>query len=259
MSESPLTPNTLSSHFGTVAFYYRPGDGPLTVCVHGIGSSKAIFSGIFVNDYFKNRPILAVDMLGHGGSEAARGVTFSIEEHAAAISQVIQSILTPAQSVRLACHSVGGAVGVLLARGLGERVEAFVSIEGNLIGSDCGLITRRTISVSLETFLSRLRGELAVEIAAQGEDTTDFLATSGEVFYTTARSVVSLCDSGQLLSIFKDELRCRRAYIYGDRNSDMEILRRLGDVAAFGVSKSGHCMMLDNPEEFYEKLWKALS
>jgi len=229
------------------------------VCVHGIGSSKAIFSGIFVSEYFQNRPILAVDMIGHGSSEAAPGVAFSIEEHAAAIDEVIQSVLATSQSLRLACHSVGGAVGVLLSRGLGERVGAFVSIEGNLIGSDCGLITRRTISVPLETFLARLRGELAVEIAAQGQDTTDFLATSGEVFYATARSVVSLCDSGELLSIFKDELRCRRAYIFGDRNSDMEILRHLGDIPAFGVSKSGHCMMLDNPEEFYEKLSKTLS
>ena len=244
---------------GDIGYQRRSGDGPLIVFVHGIGASKSIFKGVFSSEHFNGADLLLVDMLGHGDSRAAESVGFSMEEHAAGLEDLIRHIAGPDRHILFACHSVGGAVGVLLARNLGERVKALVSIEGNLIGSDCGLITRRTISVPLDKFLTELRPQLAKEIAAKGEDPADFLATSGDVFFATARSVVSWCDSGKLLSLFLGTLTCKRAYIYGDRNADMEILHRLGGVATVSVSGSGHCMMLDNPPEFYDNLWRVFT
>ena len=77
-------------------------------------------------------------------------------------------------------------------------------------------------------------------------------------FYKSAESLVRWSDSGDLLSRFKN-LRCKKSYFYGEKNSDLDVLHRLNTIEKVMIGKSGHFMMNDNPDEFYSRLRTFLS
>lgn len=233
------------------------GTGPtLLLCIHGIGSSRKIFSEIF--SAYKDDPsrtIVAVDLPGHGLS--GPGSDYSLESHATSVRAVVNKFTDSCRQIELLCHSVGGAVGLLLSSGLPLPLKFFINVEGNLIAEDCGLITRRSTSVPFPNFKESLRAEIAGDICAQGEDPSDFLGTEARVFYDTAASAVAWSDSGKLLEMFLS-LVPAAAYIYGERNRDMAILKRLGAVPTYEIPKSGHSMMVDNPSAFYRTVKEIL-
>ena len=233
-----------------IAYSLRRTEVPLVCCLHGIGSSRHVFASLFDQEELENCTILTIDMMGHGDSGPSLR-DYSMSAHAAVCKELIAALDLSQRPISLICHSVGGAVGVLLASGLGDQLKGFLNLEGNLIAEDCGLITRRTISRSYEDFVATDRAILAAEIAAQGEDNAAFLRCVPEAFYRTAQSVVEWSDSGKLLEIFVEQLTCRREYILGDRNNAMPILSKLPGITKVAISDSGHVMMLDNPPGFH--------
>jgi pimeloyl-ACP methyl ester carboxylesterase len=193
-------------------------------------------------------------MLGHGSSSSSEADDYTVESHAGSSSELLEVLELTYLPVTLICHSAGGAVGLALAKLLLNRLTGFINLEGNLIGEDCGLATRWTSTMSFTDFLERGRNTLAEKIASQGEDTSYFMATDPKAFYKMAHSVVSWSDSGHLLSTFLFELSCSRLYVYGEKNWDMPILSRLAPVPAVAIPCSGHVMMVDNPNIFYQTI-----
>jgi pimeloyl-ACP methyl ester carboxylesterase len=242
----------------SLAYTLRNCDGPLIVCLHGIGSSRKIFAPIFEQKLLSHYAIITIDMMGHGESGPSMVHGYSMNAHAHAIYELLATLELSRVPTTLICHSVGGAVGLLLAQLLGEQLRGFLNLEGNLIAEDCGLITRRTITQSFDAFVRVGREQLAAEIKAQGEDNSYFLQCLPEAFYKTAESVVEWCDSGELLTIFVDELTCPREYVFGDANHSMPILSKLGQIRATSIPHSGHVMMVDNPHKFYRAIGEFL-
>ncbi len=54
----------------------------------------------------------------------------------------------------LVCHSMGGAIGVVAGRRLPD-LAGFISVEGNLIADDCGLVSRGVAEQSADDFKER--------------------------------------------------------------------------------------------------------
>jgi pimeloyl-ACP methyl ester carboxylesterase len=159
---------------------------------------------------------------------------------------------------------MGGAIGLLTAETLGSKLKTFVNVEGNLLGEDCGILSRKTISVPFETFSSTLFDQLQEMMARSEEKGTRLWAswckkTAPYAFYKSAESLVAWSDSGDLLKKFQ-LLPVRKTYIYGKNNfhSLTKQLQHLQSIPSFGVARSGHFVMNDNPQDFYRVLSRFL-
>jgi pimeloyl-ACP methyl ester carboxylesterase len=148
-------------------------------------------------------------------------------------------------------HEYELAVALLFSPSFHRRVLTFASAEGNLIGDDCGLLSRGISNAAFEDYLSALFRTQLAEFS--DHDQFRLGQTNPQAMHQSARSLVRWSDSGELLLRFK-RLTCRKCYIWGEKNGSMPVLRRLEGVATYMIPRSGHGMMTDNPEDFYSTL-----
>ena len=153
---------------------------------------------------------------------------------------------------------MGGAIGLLLAEKLSNKLISFTNIEGNLVSEDCGLLSRKTISVSFEEFKKNVFAELKSEIKELNNKSSklwlEWIEKSNTLaFYSSSGSLVKWSDSRKLLAKFKN-LKTKNVYFYGDKNSEMKVLNELGNMRKIEIYNSGHFVMNDNPEQFYTRL-----
>ena len=134
-----------------------------------------------------------------------------------------------------------------------EEAASFANLEGNLVSEDCGLISRKTIGVTLEAFESEYFPFFRKQFREE-EGTRLYLDHSDPyAFYRSSESLVAWTDSGDLLERFM-ALRCRKAYFHGERNAKLAALDRLAGVEKIAIPRSGHFMMNDHPDGFYASL-----
>ncbi len=73
-------------------------------------------------------------------------------------------------------------------------------------------------------------------------------------FYESSKSLFKWSASGKLLNMFL-KLKSEKSTFIEVNNSEMEVLKSLkSKIRTIPISNSGHFMMLDNPQEFYQKL-----
>jgi pimeloyl-ACP methyl ester carboxylesterase len=160
-------------------------------------------------------------------------------------------------TIHIVAHSMGGAVALLLPDEILEGTKTFTNVEGNLIGADCGIISREIISIPPEVFESDFFPELRDRFNSFGEGYAAIDSTSTDALYKSAESLVAWSDSNKLLEIFL-ALPCRKAYFFGDKNSDLPTVTRVEDVRKVKIKQSGHFPMNDNPKDFYDELYNFL-
>jgi pimeloyl-ACP methyl ester carboxylesterase len=238
----------------------RDSGGELVFFIHGLGCAGESFAGAWDHPALSRYSLLAVDLPGFGASPAPEDFSCSLEDYAALCREIIRHV--PHEKIHLAGHSMGGSIAVLLAGLIPGGPASLMNIEGNLIGADCAT-SRRTAAVSYESFRARLMRQLIIAARSSEERGmrlwAEWSAKSDPLAFTkSARSLVAWSDSGDLLRRFL-ALPCRRAYFYGERNRMMPALSRLGETPTVMVSRSGHFLMIDNPDEFYTKLATSIS
>jgi pimeloyl-ACP methyl ester carboxylesterase len=216
------------------------------VFLHGLGCSKESFDEAYGFSGLAGFRLLAVDLVGYGESSRPPDFSYSMEEQAE-ILRLLLDEMNPAK-VHIVAHSMGGAVGLLLAKEIEDRLGSFVNVEGNLIGSDCGLISRKAISIPYGEFRDGMFGKVTTRGPMLWREMSAKSDPWG--FYKSSESLVEWSDSEKLLEIFAG-LKTSKVYVYGDQNSDMEILQRLGAIEKVAIPESGHFVMNDNPREFY--------
>lgn len=240
-----------------LAHRYRKGGSELILFIHGIGCSKDSFVHVWENSGFEKYSLLTVDLIGFGDSPKLADFSYSMEDQADACMHLLQSF--EFERIHIVGHSMGGAVALLLAGKIEDKLESFVSAEGNLIGADCGLVTRKTISYDFDEFEKVKFGSFIEANEASADKSLKLWAgmlrkCSPLAFYKSAQSLVEWSDSGRLLQLFL-ALKTRKAYIHGDRDSKTDVLGMLQGIEKISVEGSGHFVMTDNPVEFYKKLY----
>jgi len=235
-----------------LAVKMRISGNALLLFIHGLGCAKENFDGVWTNQDLKEYSIIAPDLPGFGDSPGLADYSYDLEDHA----DICRSLLDcyPGHSVHIIGHSMGGAVGIILAEKIAERLASFINVEGNLIGHDC-TVSRKKASVSFEDFEKRQLPGMIMATAMSpepGRRLWSVLLKKADKrgLYCSSRSLVAWSDSGVLLEKFR-RLNCKRIYIHGDRNSSMPVLRRLEGISVSRISHSGHFPMNDNPVEFY--------
>lgn len=238
-----------------ISLMARESGHDLIFFIHGLGCSQNTFADSWRFEGLNAYSIVTIHLPGFGGSLMKDDFSCDMKAHADICHKVLS--LFPHYRVHIVGHSMGGAVGVLLAEMINERLGSFVNVEGNLIGHDC-TVSRKKASVSFEEFLSKQVPALILTTSLSDEPgrrmwSQNIRMADKKALYLSSRSLVEWSDSGFLLKRFK-ELVCPKVYIYGERNSCLHVLSFLKTIQTVSISKSGHFPMNDNPEEFYQFL-----
>jgi pimeloyl-ACP methyl ester carboxylesterase len=238
-------------HEYEVATTFRQRGGEMVFLIHGLGCSKASFRDIWLRDEFSDYSILALDLIGFGDSTKSDMFSYKMEDHAAVCAKVVKKLA--ARKVHIVAHSMGGAIGLLLPPWFLESVKSFANLEGNLTSEQCGVVSRKTVSVPLEKFEKDVLPDLK-NLSKNLGDGRFFLDSSLPFgFYKSAESLVDWSDSGELLTRFIQS-PCKKCYFYGQENAGMAVLGRLDGIEKVMIGNSGHFLMNDNPDEFFPRL-----
>jgi pimeloyl-ACP methyl ester carboxylesterase len=219
------------------------------VCLHGLGTSSATFDDLKQSAALAGCEFITPDCAGHvrAVNEAYQGDPLVFT--AGKISAMIEKL---GKSVTLVGHSMGGVLAMLVAEKIPARIAGVISIEGNLISEDCGLISRRIADAADLESVIKLRKEViatALQFKNAGWEawTKDIAQVAPGVLKDYASSLVKLSDSGHLLKIFTS-LDKPKAYIYGDDYIGHPVIKRLGAVPSHHAPGTGHFIMQDAPE-----------
>jgi pimeloyl-ACP methyl ester carboxylesterase len=239
----------------TISLRSRESGHDIIFFIHGLGCAQNNFDDAWNAEGLANYSIVTIDLPGFGGSAMNDGFSCDMKEYAEICCNVLS--LFPRNKIHIVGHSMGGAIGVLLADMIRDRLASFVNVEGNLVSQDC-TTSRRKASVSYEEFISKQLPGLILTTSLSDEPGRKMWShtmrnSDKKSLYLSSRSLVAWSDSGQLLKIFK-ELDCPRVYLYGEKNSFLHVLSFLGAVQTVAISQSGHFPMIDNPEGFYRFL-----
>jgi pimeloyl-ACP methyl ester carboxylesterase len=226
----------------------------LIFLVHGLGCSKDSFHHLWNRNDFDDYSVLALDLAGFGESSKSNRFSYTMEAQARICAEILTKFSF--KKLHIVAHSMGGAVALLLPDEILNGTKTFTNIEGNLTGADCGIISRKIISVPQEAFVSFFP-VFRDKFNSFGERYAAIDSTTADALYKSAESLVAWCDSNKLLDIFLS-LPCRKAYFFGDENADLPTLTRIGDVQKVKINQSGHFPMNDNPKDFYGELYKFL-
>lgn len=236
----------------------------LLLFIHGLGCTKESFDGAFTAEVLSNYDILIPDLIGFGASDKPRDFSYTLEEQANILEQLIKPIAY--EKISLIAHSMGGAIGGLLAYTLAQqskpRLDHFINVEGNLAIKDCGLISRNTAAQSLEEFETKGYNEFLSELinssrADLREWAVWYRKASPQAVHASARSMVSWSDSGELLTKFNT--LNKRAYISGVNDPKAYMLpelRRTG--TGIHLLPADHFMMIEKPLLFYTEVASIL-
>jgi pimeloyl-ACP methyl ester carboxylesterase len=234
---------------------YRKSGKDMILLIHGLGCIKESFEEITKQSAFDQYTILAPDLIGYGKSDKPDAFSYNMEDQANVLKKLLEQI--PYENVHIVVHSMGGAIGLLLAKEL-PRIASFTNIEGNLIPEDSGLLSRKTAGVTFDEFNASVFDELRDMMSSVNEYGAKLWIVwtrqcSPRAFYNSAISLMQWSDTGELLQIFLN-LPCKKMYMYGDKNVSMPIVSKLDASIKVEIPDSGHFVMNDNPEVFYKEL-----
>ncbi|MDO9398052.1 MAG: alpha/beta hydrolase [Herbiconiux sp.] len=101
-------------------------DRPVVVMIHGIASSSATFYAL-IPLVERSHRVVAIDLLGFGGSPVPPGAEYTLEEHVAAIAHTIRSLRLDRPFI-LVGHSLGCLIGARYAATHEEHVQKLVLV-----------------------------------------------------------------------------------------------------------------------------------
>ena len=233
----------------TMAVQYKRGEKGTIVCIHGLGCTQDSFKGIW-SPKFKSYSRLTFDLIGFGDSAKPASFPYTMEAHA----DVCHALMTylDIDTLHVVAHSMGGAVALLLAEKIPEKVRSFVNVEGNLIGEDCTM-SREVVRMPYPDFEKTFT---QMKQKMKGKDRLSrllyaWLCKSDPYgFYYSAKSLIEWSDSGKLLDLFLT-LPMKKVYVYGDENARAPVLDVIEKIKTVPILNSGHFMMVENPQAFY--------
>ncbi len=244
-----------------IAKLFKKNGDNLILFIHGLGCAKECFIGAWKIEEFNNFSLLATDLVGHGQSSSPATFSYTIKDQAERI--MIELDNQPWKKVSIVAHSMGGAIGLFLAEILGNRLDAFINVEGSL--NVAGPASRIAASVPYEEFskttFDNLRHNLALSANPGWEHWAKWMQHADPLgFYRSSRDLIELIRNDELVIRF-NQLKTKKIYLYGDqsfKNLD-RVLSAIPDIQKVNIPDSGHFPMIENPNFFYSIIKQNLS
>ncbi|MCB2100226.1 MAG: alpha/beta fold hydrolase [Rhodobacterales bacterium] len=232
----------------------------LILFVHGLACAGASFDG--AGAYPALGETWAPDLPGHGGRPVPEGCDGTME----ALAEDLRAGLAARDYHRLhlVAHSMGAAPALLLAdRGAEIRLASFVNIEGNLIGADCSLLSRRASAMPPRDFRA-IHWPKLVTAASEARDPAvrtwaGWMAQADPAaVHAACGSLVAWSDGGELLARYR-ALAVPKVYVHGGTSALPEVLAALEGTPVQAFDGAGHFVPTAAPDRFYPWLadWLA--
>ena len=253
------TPFEIETRMATLSGARHDGSGPTVLFLHGLGSSSDDIANAAEHAEMKTYRIEAIDLPGHRSSRwRMQNETDSVLACVDLLSDYIAEHIEG--ELAIVGHSLGGAVGVLLADRLDERCRGFIDIEGNLIDSDCGALSLPTtarLDWERDELFRMIDGHLASNPVGGTQEYLDQYrenVTDHREWVTYTRALVDHSAEGSLLQRFM-ALDCWRSYIYG-ADDPPEVARQLAEhgIPTTPIAGSGHWPMYARPNDLYNAI-----
>jgi pimeloyl-ACP methyl ester carboxylesterase len=238
----------------------REGPRPV-VFVHGLSASSAHFADAADRGELEGRGIVAIDLPGFGETKAPEGFGYSMREQADVFVSLVES--AGLDEVTIVGHSMGGTIVVLASEALGDRVSSVVLAEAILVFDET-LWSERISSSTLDDWRIEFagicrrpevyaRGSLMRRRKASVERITPCITqTTAEAMHASATDLKAVARDPAVYERFL-EMQPQPVYVFGELHDTTGFCRRVrADGARVAVvPRSGHLMMLDNPDGFY--------
>ena len=236
-----------SQEFG-VACRYRKAGGKWLVLLHGLQSNKEIFDPLFNAAELKKYSLLALDLIGFGGSCKPDDFSYDVSDQTEMV--LLAANRMGIREMSVVGHSLGGMIATLALEKAPARIESIVSLEGNLTKGDCGE-SAKTVEVPFEAFRKIYPRRLR-EIETSPDSTgalryRSLRKTPDYSFYKTSKSIVEWSASGRLLDIFENSPQ-RKLLIIGG-NSDYSSIPKGPTIKIARIARAGHFMLIERPQE----------
>ena len=135
-----------------ISYFQHRAKAKTILFLHGLGCAKDDFYGSLENKDLGNYALVGIDFPGCGKSPYPENARFNIDDLTTITGRVIERLNL--EKVILVGHSMGGLLGLLLAEKYPEKVEAFINVEGNLVGSDC-FFSRKVTGIGRGEFIGK--------------------------------------------------------------------------------------------------------
>lgn len=217
------------------------------ICLHGLGSSGHAFDQLVAA--MPGHTFITPDFAGFGSRVAEHISSAPLTVAAEECTALLDAQTSPTTVIG---HSMGGAVAMLAASAMPHKVAGLISLEGNLIAEDCGLISRKFAATESELDLISMKNDLVRDTRASNMPgwqawADDAAPVLPSVFGAYARHLVELSDSAVLLAHLKN-FAGPKGYIYSDDYLGHPVLDQLAPVAKTHIADAGHLVMVDQPQ-----------
>lgn len=232
------------------------------VVLHGLGSGSREFHYLADHVALRNRWLIFIDAPGHGDSDRPDGWTYTIEDQADLLAEVIRSIApTP---VVLVGHSMGGSTAISIASRYPGLVSNLIVAEPNL-DPGSGTLSNHIARQPETRFVARGYHALAYQTereAARGDLVASrFLITLRQASPVALhRSAVSL--RAERSPTFREQLEALaipRTMITGARTEPLVPPILDPAIRQDSISDAGHVMMIENPAGFADAVARAVA
>ncbi len=219
---------------------------------HGLGSSKQAFIPL-TNEIGPQHSVHSYDFAGFGErndeSVGDEPIQDSIREFLEKCGKLNELVFI--------AHSMGSAVAIPLAEQLKHQVKAVIIIEGNLIGEDCGFLSRAAVrSTETGDFITFKNKAISKARSAKSlgwlKWINDFQKVREDVFCRYAKELVALSEAEVLLKSLHS-LRCQKLYMYGDQylkndeGETPELAKKLWGISTQYIHGTSHFLLQDDP------------
>ena len=213
-----------------------------------------------------SRSIL-VDLLGSGFSDAPAEFSYSLEDHARTIANLLDHL--GLRDINLIGYSMSGAVAITLAAVRPDLIARLVLLEANLdpMQPDEGKVSSQIASQSEAEFCTHGYQAIVDSLQQLGLEGNETMAIMAGMMQTAAppalyRSAIHLVN-GTRPTVRERLMRMTipRTYIFGQRSlpdPDWQVLAQKG-IQVLAVDSAGHGMAWDNPRGVAEAIDKGLS
>jgi pimeloyl-ACP methyl ester carboxylesterase len=232
-----------------VAASSNDGDpGELVLLLHGLGCDRSSFDAIYTGSREQaRRRWIAIDFPGHGDSPPVTPGLDLLGLYADLVAALVEQ-LAP-RTVHIVGHSMGAAVATIAAPAL--PLGTLISIEGNLTGEDCELVSRQIASQEPEAFthlgFALLRDEFLESDQTDRRIWGSWLTRADpQTVWAAAKSLVAWCDAGGLAARWPHLEHT--TYLWGERSGyprHLHMLLAAGDIHR--ITGAAHFPMIDNP------------
>ena len=230
------------------------------IVFHGIGSEAIDFT-FLKNLFFKRVQILIPVIPGHSNSYLIKNGDPFID-FARKISLLFKKKKIKKYSFYV--HSMGNIIGIILIRFfLKKKCNLLINNEGNMISSDAGFVSSKTISYPECEFVNKGIYKLKKKCLNSNDKSLNKWALSVEKikpnnFYLYCKYTVFWSKKEKLLTWINFYFK-KKIYIYGEKSKNEGVLKKIFGHKKYCLLNTGHFAHFEDSKLINHFIFKALS